>query len=381
MKHTHALSVLASLFLLVCGAAGCQGGAQGAGGETTGDGFSDAKRTLPTQTQRAAALERGLKWLAQSQYADGSFGAAPSSNPTQKLGVNALASLAMLGEGSTLRVGPRRDALRKAIAWIRSQQQDNGMFGTPVTRVSAYNHALATLALVECYGLSGEQELRAPAQRAVDYICKARNPYRVWRYTPRDGANDSSVTTWMLLALCAARDFKLTIDPAALRFAAQWFDEVTDPITGEVGYSKRGERSSRDIENAKQFPVAKTEALTAAGLLCRFALGQKPATHPVMRTAADTLLRKPPMWKKDGRIDLYYWYCGTFSMFQMGGEHWKQWREYLEPALIGAQETQDAVAGSWSPDGAWGGQGGRVYTTALSLLSLEASYRYARLVR
>ena len=34
------------------------------------------------------------------------------------------------------------------------------------------------------------------------------------------------------------------------------------------------------------------------------------------------------------------------------------------------------MAGSWTPDGVWGGYGGRVYSTAMAALCLEVYYRY-----
>lgn len=37
--------------------------------------------------------------------------------------------------------------------------------------------------------------------------------------------------------------------------------------------------------------------------------------------------------------------------------------------------------GSWDPIGAWGDEGGRVYSTAILTLTLEAYYRYSKLVR
>ena len=46
------------------------------------------------------------------------------------------------------------------------------------------------------------------------------------------------------------------------------------------------------------------------------------------------------------------------------------------------QPCRDAGAsGSWDPIGAWGGPGGRVYATAINVLSLEIYYRYARVFR
>jgi hypothetical protein len=35
--------------------------------------------------------------------------------------------------------------------------------------------------------------------------------------------------------------------------------------------------------------------------------------------------------------------------------------------------------GSWDPNGVWGEDGGRVYSTAILVLTLQADYRHARL--
>ncbi|MCA8975601.1 MAG: hypothetical protein KDC98_12845 [Planctomycetes bacterium] len=44
---------------------------------------------------------------------------------------------------------------------------------------------------------------------------------------------------------------------------------------------------------------------------------------------------------------------------------------------VGLPRAEDA--GSWPPIGAWGDVGGRVWTTALAVLTLEAPFRYAKL--
>jgi hypothetical protein len=68
-------------------------------------------------------------------------------------------------------------------------------------------------------------------------------------------------------------------------------------------------------------------------------------------------------------------------MFQAGGDDWKNWSAHLKTALLPTQQNEGNQTGSWDPAGVWGEQGGRVYSTAMSILSLEAYYRYSRLVR
>jgi hypothetical protein len=68
----------------------------------------------------------------------------------------------------------------------------------------------------------------------------------------------------------------------------------------------------------------------------------------------------------------------------MGGRHWTEWQKKLEPALIKTQHrtpSKKNLYGSWDPKCAWGEDGGRVYSTAILTLTLEAYYRYSKLVR
>ncbi|MCA8968582.1 MAG: terpene cyclase/mutase family protein [Planctomycetes bacterium] len=364
------------------GDAGSKYGGRGPGGNGLGHGSTTHKNVID-----------GLDWLSRHQDADGHWDADEfmKHDPAEDrcdgvgsavhdVGLTGLATLAFLAEGSTLRSGTFKNQIKRAVVWIKDQQAESGAIGPDSHRAHVYNHAIATLALVEAYGLSKYKTLERYAQRAVDYICSSRNPYSVWRYYPRDGSNDSSVTGWMVFVLQSARDFGLRIDPDALAYSKAWFDEVTDPSTGQCGYTKRGEGSSRELGMAEKFPSSKTEALTAVGLLSRIFLGQSP-NDAVLASAADTLVKKPPVWNEnDGSIDLYYWYYGSYALFQVGGRRWSTWKKSLEPALVKSQRREGAARGSWDPVGAWGHDGGRVYSTALAVLTLQVYYRYSRIV-
>ena len=53
----------------------------------------------------------------------------------------------------------------------------------------------------------------------------------------------------------------------------------------------------------------------------------------------------------------------------------------LTEAVVKPQRTDGNFKGSWDPLCAWGEDGGRVYSTATLVLTLEAYYRYTKLVR
>jgi len=113
----------------------------------------------------------------------------------------------------------------------------------------------------------------------------------------------------------------------------------------------------------------------------RLYLGWK-RDNPNMIKGADYLKENLPALGTNNapQRDTYYWYYATQVMFHMGGDHWKQWHEKLHSLLINTQIKEGAFAGSWNPRlpvaDRWGPHGGRLYVTALNLLSLEVQYRH-----
>ncbi len=131
----------------------------------------------------ADAIAAGLGWLRRHQDPDGRWDADEfmkhdpaadrSSGPgaaTHDIGVTALATLAFLGDGTTPLAGPDRETVARAVRWLSSQQGENGLLGTGVAHDYIYDHAIATWALCEAFGLTQDDTLRPPAQRAVDYL-------------------------------------------------------------------------------------------------------------------------------------------------------------------------------------------------------------------
>ncbi|MEW6072128.1 MAG: hypothetical protein AB1726_05955 [Planctomycetota bacterium] len=341
------------------------------------------------------ALREGLDWLKNHQDEDGRWDADEfmkhdpaddkcdgPGHPTHDVGLTGLALLAFLGDGNTTQQGQYKATVARGVAWLKDQQDlDTGLFGDAVSHDFIYDHALATLAMCEAYFFSKSPIIKSTAQMAVNYIHKARNPYKAWRYdVPPLGDNDSSVTGWMVFALASGKDAKLIVDPGTFDGALAWFDEVTDPVSGRCGYESFGSASSRTPAN-EHFPRDKGEAMTAVALLCRFFMGQDPAKTEIMVKHAELLRRTPPLWEPDAfGCDMYYWYYGTYAMFQMGGKYWSGWNESMKQAVVDSQRHDGASQGSWNPAGPWGYAGGRVYSTALMVLCLEVYFRYSQVL-
>jgi len=371
----------------------------GAGGKFGGrfGGRRNLKAHGGSGTQQA--LKDGLEWLKWHQSPDGSWdadgfmsncgkiGAGVCGDPGEQhhdVGMTGLALLAFLGDGNTTREGPYKETVARGVKWLKDRQDpDNGLLGERLGHAFIYNHAIATLAICEAYYFSKSPLIRRTAQDAINYITTARNPYSAWRYdVPPSGENDTSVTGWMIFALKSAEEAGLQIDPEAYVGGLSWIDEVTDPATGRCGYDSIGSKSSRITNVNDHYPPEKGEAMTAVALLCRFFMGQKPEENPIMEKHAKLLAQKLPEWDPDGLgNDMYYWYYGSYAMYQMGGsEYWTPWNKAMKEAVLGSQEHDGDEKGSWNPVGPWGYAGGRIYSTACMTLCLEVYFRYAKVL-
>ncbi|MCA9171967.1 MAG: hypothetical protein KDB23_30075, partial [Planctomycetales bacterium] len=69
------------------------------------------------------------------------------------------------------------------------------------------------------------------------------------------------------------------------------------------------------------------------------------------------------------------------SLHHGGGTAWDLWNAQLREVLVGTQEIEGHVAGSWSPRGPHTDAGGRIYMTALAICTLEVYYRHAPIFR
>jgi hypothetical protein len=362
------------------------GGGRGGGG--LGQGGGGGRGGMHQATDAA------LIWLKNHQSEDGSWSAANFSqqcktntcdgegNPVYDVGLTGLAILCYLGAGETHQSPLFGTTVRNGLKYLLDNQDESGCFGNRVGHGWVYNHACATLAMAEAYGMTEAKAFREPAQRAINFVLKAQNPYSAWRYDfPPAGDNDSSVTGWMVMALKSAVLSGLTIDTSSLDNAVSFIDEITDPANGRTGYTLMGEGPSRLPLIASSFPGEKSESLTSVGILVRVFCGRTLDDDPMIGKGADLLIEKLPTWNPtDGSIDFYYWYYGTLAMHQVGGPRWEKWNEAIKTALVDHQRLNkdEDEYGSWDPIDAWSSEGGRVYATTLNCLSTEVYYRYDR---
>ena len=371
----------------------------GAGGKFGGKYRHRARKKGGQATQKA--VEWGLDWLKRHQDPEGFWDAdgfdmqctntrcTGKGHALNDPGVTGLALLAFLGAGNTPVAGPYKKVVRDGVKYLVDiQDPEDGCLTPKEGEHFMYNHAIACLALTEAYGLSQWAPLKKHARKAIEYVHNTKNPGKAWRYNI--GAvdpieqNDVSVTGWMIMCLASAKDFGLPFNKSDIEDALMYIEEMTDPATGRTGYKERGSFSSREAGDELIWPFDKVEAMTGVGMfgrvLCSYILGPETenAQEDMLQKGAKLLRDKLPTWDENsGTIDYYYWYYGSYAMFQMGGNDWKVWKDAMIKAIVDNQRTEDCEKGSWEPQrDPWGDSGGRVYSTALCTLCLEVFYRY-----
>ncbi|MEQ8211048.1 MAG: terpene cyclase/mutase family protein [Lacipirellulaceae bacterium] len=312
------------------------------------------------------AVAEGLEWLKRNQqnsglwslkgkYSDG----VNSDNPEAATG---MALLAFQGAGYTPLSDPKdphtRVVTRAWYALLKRQDQDGNFYSTGRSHGRLYTQAICTIALCELYGMTRDEQYRAPAQLAVDYCVSVQGPEGGWKYFPNEGG-DLSVTGWFVMALQSARMAGLNVPSETLVRINGFLDLVTHDGGAQYSYDARH---------------AATPSMSAEGLLCRQYLGWKHNDRRLIR-GADRLIKNLPSWK--GTRNSYYWYYASQVCHHMEGKHWRTWNDRMKVVLPAHQVKKGRERGSWDPSGDVGkGHGGRLYVTCLSIYMLEVYYRH-----
>jgi hypothetical protein len=347
------------------------------------------------------AVERAVDWLARHQEPDGhwipkKFGGGVAEG-TCEVGSSGLALLAFLGAGHTEKVGKYKENVQRAVAWFIKNQGASGVYECRSDRNGGrfYGHGIVTMAMSEAAAMRGSPEVRQSAQKAVDYISEIQIKTDAEGYE-REGwdydysmpgkVSDTSLSSWMALALKSAKIGGLNVDHRCFEGILRWLDATQGNDPYKLGCWYRGTIADVKASGQAEKPrfnfnnkAAKEHALVSANAVMRLYTGTG-RDDPRIVVTGEHLVKMPPAWKADGGTCFYHLYYGTLCMFQIGGDGWKTWNEGLKTALLPNQAAGGDEDGSWNPEADWLGKyGGRVYSTAMGALCLEVYYRYTRL--
>ena len=320
------------------------------------------------------AVADGLKWLASKQKKDGTW-EFEGTYATGNVAATGYALLCFLGAGhSPSADGPHAKVVTDGVAaLVKMQDAKTGVFQGRSAPMM-YEHAVATLALVEAYSLSGDPKLKEPCQKAIDLMVKGQaTKSGGWRYDQRFAPDygDVTITGWVVQALDAARRHTdLSVPPDTLAKANEFVEKCAKGDKKELfAYQPFAASSANNRLNA----------CTASGLCSKIALEDWPADNERLAAGvAELLKRKPdpeqPTSDAVGRpYDSYYFYYATRAVMHRGGDDWaKTWNPKLQEVLLKQQERD----GCWPADrGSYLRATGRLGCTCFAILTLETYYR------
>jgi hypothetical protein len=301
------------------------------------------------------AIAKGLAFLAKQQSPDGSFENAGS----YKHAVTALTLMSFLASGHTPDVGKYGLVVRNAVDFLVKSAPPDGYFGR-LDGSRMYGHGMVTLALAEDAGVeldpARRKAVRAELAKAVKVILVAQavgkpEPFAGgWRYEPQSGDSDLSLSGWSALALRASQNVGMDVPKEAVAKAVGFVLKCYHKDAKGFAYQPGG---------------APTNGLTGVGVLNLCLLDA--AERPEVEAGAKFLAANPVVEASQFRY--YYLYYATQAAFQVGEPTWTTvWKNANELLL----KTQ-------MPDGGWPPapphETGRVYASAMSILTLSVPYR------
>lgn len=322
--------------------------------------------------QSEAAVERGLNWLVAHQREDGGWSFDLSKPPCNGMCANsgddpsttaatALALLPFLAAGYTHTEGEHQETVKRGIYYLstRAQVTPHGVdLQDGTTSSGMYGQGMATIALCEAYAMTKDPALRDIAQQAIRFIVFAQDTRGGgWRYT-LGAPGDTTVTGWQLMALKSGQLAKLDVPSPTAGLVQKFLDSVQFESGARYGYMT-------------PTPRAKThEATTAVGLLCRMYTGWH-RDNPALYQGIAYLHKWGP-----SENNMYFNYYATQVLHHWEGPEWEAWNKRMRDYLIATQSQSSHEAGSWHFPDPYGDKGGRLYNTALAILTLEIYYRY-----
>lgn len=338
----------ASLFVAVATAAILSAVADARARELTDQ---EVLKILTTEQPRDRAIRKALAFIRKQQREDGSLGRSRHKTAMTSFGL-----MAYMSAGYTFDDPEHGEWMRRSLRFVLKMQDKTGYFGkSDDSRM--YGHGVTTLMLAEALGMIEDEELEEAARKSLERaVAVTVNAARVkkdgnsrggWRYHPNAKDSDLSLSGWQLMSLHAAQQVGITVPEKVVRDAVGYAKRLTDK-DGKVGYQRRGEDKP---------------ALRGLGMLC-FAVGREEEAEVVTRIAR-RIMKDPIRWS--GSWFFYRAYYDAVGMSRARPELWEEYAPRLEEVLIKHQK-QD---GSWpSPPNDNEMRHGQVYVTSMSVLAL-----------
>lgn len=317
-------------------------------------------------------VDRGLKYLIQTQLPDGSFNGLPRDEP----GITGLCMLAFMSRGHRPGEGVYGEKLSRTVNYLlKSQQQDGLIARERQLYHGAYSHGIGALVIAELYGMAppkDEAQHRKVIEKAIVFTGHRYSQPKAspddeggWRYLRRHAVSDSdlSITSWNLMFLRSAKNAGFDVNLQVIEEAVAYMQRVYDPQRGTFRYEIHSDEPE----------FIYSRAMAGAGVLSMSMAG-KHGTD-MAQTAAKYILQRPfDQYQRPITGEQYPCYSAFYcsqAMYHMGGKYYREYYPKLSRTIIDAQQDD----GSWELPAGHEVQYGSSYMTALSVLALTPPYQ------
>ncbi|MFH1265112.1 MAG: prenyltransferase/squalene oxidase repeat-containing protein [Planctomycetota bacterium] len=302
-------------------------------------------------------VAQGLEWLVSQQSGQGSasgLGRWTATDGRYPTAMTAMAGVALLSEGSTTTQGKYASNVRRAVDYLLSKSQPNGLIGDPGQDDRyTYGHGFSMLFLSQVLGeeedIDRREELVDALTRAVVFTGRAQTDAGGWGYvSAKDGQgfDEGSTTITQVQGLRGCRNAGIPVPKEIIDKAIEYIRKCTMP-DGGVQYNSRGGGGR--------------PAITAAAIACLFNAGQYDSEYvPKLQAYCEKNLSNISNRGFGHWHYAHYYYSQV--RYREGGKSWEQYRDQIYARLV--REV--------NPDGSWSqGYIGPVYTTAINLTILQ----------
>jgi hypothetical protein len=181
-------------------------------------------------------INGALRWLASKQGASGSWSASEGRRSEHPVAMTGYVLLAFMAAGNLPEEGEYAKHVKAGLEFLLDSIGVDGQYRGVDGSKYMYNHGIATIALGELYGQSRHPAIREKLQRAIQLIVTTQSMSGQnkggWRYQPRPGDADISVTVLQVVALRAAKNGGLDVPQQTIDDAVDYVKRCAVPGGG-----------------------------------------------------------------------------------------------------------------------------------------------------
>ena len=276
-----------------------------------------AEDTVVVDAQTEEVLRGALRFLVAKQNVNGSWNASENRRGDHPVAMTGYVLLAFMATGNLPEEGEYAKQVKAGLDFLLDSIGLDGTYRGVDGSKYMYNHGIATIALGELYGQSRSPIIREKLQRAIRLIVTTQsdraNTKGGWRYQPRPGDADISVTVLQVVALRAAKNAGLDVPQQTIDDAVDYVRRCSNPGGGFAYQAgQRGAGFSR----------------TAAAIYSLQVCGHYD--DPLVQPGSQYLF-------EHSKTDPYWTYGANYAapaQYMIGGETWRRWYDFMKAELL-----------------------------------------------